>query len=75
MSGQSGFFDHDDRRAALSAAGDPLLWLDELVDFDLLHRPLTRALRRSYRRKGGRPAYNPVLIVKILVSQALYNPK
>jgi IS5 family transposase len=75
MSGQPVFFDHDDRRAALSAAGDPLLWLDELVDFDLLHRPLNRALHRSNRRKGGRPAYDPVLIVKILVSQALYNPK
>ena len=54
MSDQPGFFDLDNRYAALSAAGDPLLRLDELVDFEQFRRPLLRALRRSERRKGGR---------------------
>lgn len=73
MSDQPGFFDLDERYAALSAAGDPLLRLGELVDFELFRRPLIRALRRSERRKGGRPPYDPVLMFKILVLQALYN--
>jgi IS5 family transposase len=73
MSDQPGFFDLDERYAALSAAGDPLLRLGELVDFELFRRPLIRALRRSDRRKGGRPPFDPVLMFKILVLQALYN--
>ncbi len=73
MSDQPGFFDLDERYAALSAAGDPLLRLGELVDFELFRRPLIRVLRRSDRRQGGRPPYDPVLMFKILVLQALYN--
>jgi len=71
--GQPGFFDLDERDAALSAAGDPLLRLGELVDFEVFRRPLLRALRRSDRSKGGRPPYDAVLMFKVLVLQALYN--
>jgi IS5 family transposase len=73
MSGQPGFFDLDERYAALSAAGDPLLRLGELVDFEVFRPPLLRALRRSDRSRGGRPPYDPVLMFKVLVLQALYN--
>ena len=73
MSVQRGFFDLDERYAALSAAGDPLLRLGELIDFEVFRASLLRALRRSERSKGGRPPYDPVLMFKILVLQALYN--
>lgn len=73
MSGQAGFFDLDERYAALSAAGDPLERLGTLVDFEIFRAPLVRALRRSDGAKGGRPPYDPVLMFKILVLQALYN--
>ncbi len=73
MSGQPGLFDLDERYAALSSSVDPLLRLDEMVDFELFRPSLKRALRRSDRRKGGRPPYDPVLMFKILVLQALYN--
>ena len=73
MTGQPGFFDLDERYAALSAAGDPLLRLGELVDFEVFRAPLLRALRRSDRGKGGRPPYDPVLMFEVLVLQALYN--
>ena len=36
--------------------------------------PLIAALRRSARSKGGRPPFEPVLMFKILVLQALYSP-
>jgi len=72
MAGQRGFFDLDERYAALSAAGDPLVRLGELVDFELFRPRLVRALRRSDRGKGGRPPYDPVLMFKIMVLQALY---
>ncbi|MGB0670705.1 MAG: IS5 family transposase [Rhodospirillales bacterium] len=73
MSGQPGFFDMDERYAALSAAGDPLLRLGELLDFEVFRAPLLLALRRSDRSKGARSPYDPVMMFKILVLQALYN--
>ncbi len=72
MAGQLGFFDLEDRLAALSAAGDPLERLSSAVDFEIFRPPLKRALRRSDRSKGGRPPYDPVLMFKVLVLQALY---
>lgn len=73
MSGQPGFFDLGDRYAALSAAGDPLERLAAVVDFELFRGPLIVALRRGPRHKGGRPPFDPVLMFKVLVLQALYS--
>jgi len=73
MAGQVGFFDLSDRYAALSAAGDPLERLAGVVDFELFRGPLIAALRRSVRGKGGRPPFDPVLMFKVLVVQALYS--
>jgi IS5 family transposase len=72
MAGQPGFFDLSDRYAALSAAGDPLERLASVVDFELFRGALVVALRRGARGKGGRPPFDPVLMFKILVLQALY---
>ncbi len=73
MIGQPGFFDLSDRYEALSAAGDPLERLSAVVDFDIFRGPLVAALRHSVRSKGGRPPFDPVLMFKILVLQALYS--
>ncbi len=73
MAGQAGFFDLSDRYAALSAAGDPLERLSAVVDFELFRGPLIGALRRGPRGKGGRPPFDPVLMFKVLVLQALYS--
>ncbi|KHS41664.1 MULTISPECIES: IS5 family transposase [Novosphingobium] len=73
MAGQPGFFDLSDRYEALSAAGDPLERLGSVVDFEVFRGPLIAALRRSVRGKGGRPPFDPVLMFKILVLQALYS--
>ena len=73
MAGQPGFFDLSDRYEALSAAGDPLERLASVVDFEVFRGPLIAALRRSVRGKGGRPPFDPVMMFKILVLQALYS--
>ena len=72
MAGQRGFFDVEERYAKLSATGDPLETLAAPVDFELFRVPLARALKRSDRRLGGRPAMDAVMMFKILVLQALY---
>ena len=73
MVGQPGFFDLSDRYAALSAAGDPLERLSAVLDFEVFRGPLIAVLRRSDRGKGGRPPFDPVMMFKILVLQALYS--
>ena len=72
MAGQPGFFDRDERYAALSAAGDPLERVAAVVDFELFRPELEVALERSDRAKGGRPPYDAVLTFKVLVLQTLY---
>lgn len=70
--GQPGFFDLDERYEQLSEAGDPLVKLGDLIDFEIFRPQLTTTLKRSDGAKGGRPPYDPVLMFKILVLQTLY---
>jgi IS5 family transposase len=72
MGVQPGFFDTEERLRELSEAGDPLERLLAVIDFEVFRADLDAALRRSDRRKGGRPPLDPVMMFKILVLQALY---
>ncbi len=55
MGVQPGFFDTEARLRELSEAGDPLERLTAVIDFEVFRGDLDAALRRSDRRKGGRP--------------------
>jgi transposase, IS5 family len=70
MRGQPGFFDVEERLKELSAKGDALERLTGVVDFELFRGDLERAVRRSDRSKGGRPAFDHVLMFKVLILQA-----
>lgn len=70
---QSGFFDLDDRLALLEKLGDPLPKLDEVVDWKRFRPILNKMRGKADRKKGGRPRYDEVLMLKILVLQQLYN--
>jgi transposase, IS5 family len=72
MVGQPGFFDADERLLWLSRAGDPLERLAKVVDFERFRGALEAALVRSDRARGGRPPYDAVLMLKVLVLQTLY---
>jgi len=73
MRGQPGFFDVDERLKELSAKGDALERLSAVVDFEQFRSDLERAVPRSDRSKGGRPAFDHVPIFKTLVLQASHN--
>lgn len=64
---QPGFFYLDDRYAALSEIGDPLERLAGVIDFEPFRYRLEKALKRCDGSKGGRPAYDCVMMFKILV--------
>ena len=72
MGRQPGFFDVDGRLRELSAKGDDLERISTLVDFEMFRRELERAVPRSDRSKGGRPALDQLLMFKVLLLQAMH---
>ena len=67
-----GLFDLDDRLAELSAKGDGLERVQALVDFEMFRPALEAAVPRADRSKGGRPAFDHVLMFKALILQAMH---
>ena len=72
MGRQPGLFDVSDRLRELSAKGDDLERIAALVNFELFRADLERAVPRSDGSKGGRPAFDRVLMFKILLLQAMH---
>jgi transposase, IS5 family len=70
MRGQAGFFDIDERLKELSAKGDALERLNEIVDFELFRPALACAVTRSDGSRGGRPPFDLVFMWKVLILQA-----
>src|ERR1700730_10826626 len=73
MVGQPGFFDVDERLQDISAKGDDLERLNQIVDFEVFRADLERAAPRGDRSKGGRPPYDHILMFKVLVLQASHS--
>ena len=73
MVGQPGFFDVDERLKDISAKGDDLERLKQIVDFEVFRADLERAAPRSDRSKGGRPPYDHILMFKVLILQASHS--
>lgn len=74
MSKARGLFDEQIRLEKLSKKQDPLERLTAHIDFEYFRLPLEAALRPSVDpSKGGRPAYDVVLMFKILILQRYYN--
>jgi len=70
---QLGFFDLANRYETLSQHGDPLERLAQHIPWARFRPTLEKTLRRSQRKKGGRPPFDAALMFKVLVLQALYN--
>lgn len=70
---QAGFFDLPDHLKRLSDAGDPLEVMSRVVNFEIFRPVLEKALARSNGTKGGRPAYDCVVMFKALVLAAQHN--
>ncbi|AJP73982.1 IS5 family transposase [Sphingomonas hengshuiensis] len=70
---QAGLFGLSDHMKRLSADGDPLEVLARIVDFEAFRPTLVAALGYSDGTKGGRPPYDPVVMLKVLVLAAQNN--
>lgn len=67
-----GLFDEDSRKQEIQNFGDPLIRLNEIVDWEAFRPILTEALYRESKGPGGRPAYDYVMMLKILILQQSY---
>ena len=56
----------------IEALGDPLTCISNRIDFERI-RPILSDLYENDTENGGRPNYDPVLMVKILLLQQWYN--
>ncbi len=62
-----GLFDLDERLQRLSALGDQLELIASVVDFEVFRPDLEAALNYSDGAKRGRPPFDPVMMLKILI--------
>ena len=70
---QIGLFDEDRRLARLSEMGDPLEKVSRAVNWEIFRPVLNLEFYKEERKAGGRPAWDYVLMFKILLLQAWYN--
>ncbi len=71
---QPGLFDYEERLRQLRQEGDPLVKLNETIDWEIF-RSLLDLVHDVKERKSnaGRPSFDVVLMFKIQVLQSLYN--
>lgn len=70
-----GLFDEEYKLRKLTMNGDPLEKLNAHIHWEIFHKPLEKVLKNDEKdeSKGGRPAYDAVLLFKILILQRMYN--
>jgi transposase, IS5 family len=70
---RKGLFDEDFRLEMLSKQGDPLVKLNEVIEWESFRHTLNRIFSKEAKGPGGRPPYDYVMMFKILILQRLYN--
>ena len=67
-----GLFDAQHRLEQIQNMGDPLAALNTVMDWTIFVPVLARLPRAEPKAPGGRPAYQLLVMFKILVLQSLY---
>ena len=67
---QAGLFGLSDQLKRLSDCGDPLETMSRVVDFEVFRPALEKALAYGDGARGGRPPYDPVAMLKVLILAA-----
>lgn len=71
--GQLGLFDLEERREKLTQMGDPLIGLNERVDWEAFRPDLNRIHEKPRKSNAGAKPIDVVLMFKLLVLQQLNN--
>jgi len=70
---QRGLFDEQFRLEKLASKGDPLIVINEMLDWELFRPLLKKVFKKQAKGPGGRPPYDYIMMFKILILQRLYN--
>ena len=70
---QPGFFDIAERTAKLTEMGDPLVGLNERINWEAFRPDLARVHEKERKSKAGARPIDVVLMFKLLVLQQLHN--
>jgi transposase, IS5 family len=70
---QSGLFDWQTRFEQLDNGGDPLVKLNEVVNWELFRNDLEKVRDKERKSNAGRKPFDAILMFKILILQSLYN--
>jgi IS5 family transposase len=70
---ERGLFDGMERMAQIDNMNDPLANLNAVMDWEIFHTILDTIPKEQAKGPGGRPAFEPIYMFKILVLQSLYN--
>jgi IS5 family transposase len=73
MNQQRGFFDEQDRLELISKQGDPLEKLNQMIPWEIFRHQLKKCFAKEPKGPGGRPAFDFLMMFKILILQRLYN--
>jgi len=71
--GQHGFFDIENRLAKIYQLNDFLPKLNSLIQWEIFRPTLNKVREKEHLGPGGRPAFDVVLMFKILVLKEMYN--
>ena len=71
--GQPGFFDLAQRSAKLTQMGDPLVGLNEQINWEAFRGDLNRVHEKARKSNAGAKPKDVVLMFKVLVLQQLHN--
>lgn len=69
---QLGLFGIEEQLEKMAVLGDPLVKLNNLIDWEMFRTPIESAIRKDMS-KGGRPPFDAVLMFKITMLQQFYN--
>ena len=70
---QFGFLDFDTRLGRIDKAGDPLVKLNDTIDWELFRPTLEKAREKAKKSPAGAKGFDVLLLFKILILQSLYN--
>jgi predicted restriction endonuclease len=67
------FFANSNRLNKLSKIGDLLEKLNKYVNWSIFEEPLKEIFYKNNKELGGRPAYDYLLMFKVVILQQIYN--
>jgi IS5 family transposase len=70
---QVGLFDVENKLMGLSEMGDPLEKLNIAINWNQFRPLLNRTFRKERKSNAGRPAFDYLMMFKVLVLQTMYN--